>query len=73
MSDPKLGKRACQCSACLKYFKTDSAFDKHRTGSYPDRRCLTDDELAAAGWSISIEGYWRKPAPKNAFAGRKRA
>lgn len=49
---------------CCKSFRSLGGFDKHRVGPFDgDRRCLTADELAAAGWSVDDDGLWRMPAP----------
>lgn len=38
-----------QCGGCQKYFFSTPLFDKHRTGPSERRRCLTTDEMQAAG------------------------
>lgn len=48
----------CQCAACLEYFNSTRAFDRHRRGVYPDRRCRTPDEMTAAGMSVNAAGFW---------------
>lgn len=57
----KLTGHRCKCAACGKHFSRASVFDKHRTGPYSDRRCLTDIEMAGAGMQMS-EGVWRGQA-----------
>lgn len=54
------------CTGCHLSFRGNAGFDKHRTGSYDDgRRCRTEDELTALGWSCSDDGnhIWRLPPP----------
>lgn len=60
MSDPKLpqGSRRCKCPTCREYFNSESAFDAHRRGAYPARRCMAADEMAAAGLLRNSGGYW---------------
>lgn len=48
-----------QCQGCKLYFRSNSAFDKHRTGHHGvDRRCRTPDEMRAAGMHLNEEGWW---------------
>lgn len=47
-----------QCPTCALYFNSTAAFDKHRTGPFSDRRCLTVDEMAAKGMAKNSAGYW---------------
>ena len=49
---------------CCQSFTSLTGFDRHRTGPYTDRRCLTPDELTAKGWTRDEHGAWRTPAPK---------
>jgi len=56
----KLTGQRSLCRGCNKVFSTTSTFDRHRVGEYPDRRCLTAEELTAKGWS-EREGIWRTP------------
>lgn len=58
----------CECIECGRMFSSNSTFENHRAGKYtqtgPDygRRCLTDEELRARGWS-NVTGAWKgKPA-----------
>lgn len=47
-----------QCPTCEKYFNSSGAFDKHRTGTFHDRRCLTTDEMIAKGMILKDDGFW---------------
>lgn len=48
-----------QCPGCGKYFNSNLAFDKHRTGSHGiDRRCKTDEEMINAGMAVNAAGFW---------------
>jgi hypothetical protein len=60
MSDLKLpfGSNKCKCDACGEYFFSSGAFDRHRTGSYTQRRCWTYEEMVADGMTITASGYW---------------
>lgn len=54
------------CRACCTTFRTQSAFDRHRVGKHgPERRCLTADEMTAAGWRDTDRGWtpYRSYAP----------
>ena len=72
-----------ECPACLECFNSDSAFDRHRVGSYGDpsdpRRCLSVPQMIAKGFTTNLQGYWirhkrsigtssRKPAPRTPTA-----
>jgi hypothetical protein len=63
---PFRGSR-CQCCACLEYFNSTHAFDRHRVGRHVPidqalhRRCLTVMELRCAGWACDPRGFWRTP------------
>lgn len=48
-----------QCPTCGELFNRTSVFDKHRVGKYSDRRCLTVEEMEAAGMFIGADGFWR--------------
>lgn len=37
----KLTGNRCKCTACGEYFNSVAAFEKHRTGAYPNRVCDT--------------------------------
>jgi hypothetical protein len=47
-------KRACP--RCALRFWSDEAFADHRT---PTDRCLSSAQMRAAGWEISVDGWWR--------------
>jgi hypothetical protein len=53
-----LGQSRCQCPACGEYFNRVSTFDKHRTGDYSQRRCLTAEQMTAKGWRKNEAGFW---------------
>lgn len=69
--DPMLPRDSdrCRCTVCGLYFRRTSTFDAHRIGRVgtPARRCLSPDELAARGWSVDAQGYWRRPGPDRPF------
>lgn len=48
----------CRCGGCREYFNSTASFDKHRTGKYSARRCLTIDEMVKIGMSQNTSGYW---------------
>jgi hypothetical protein len=51
-----------QCAACLQYFNSITAFDKHRTGEFSEgRRCLTTDEMLAQHFGKTSDGFWLSP------------
>ena len=62
----KLGNRRNQCPACGLYFGSLTAFDDHRVGRFgsgplgtsPERWCLTEAEIKAAGGVKAPKGYW---------------
>ena len=46
------GVSKTQCGGCLQYFTGMTIFDNHRIGAFgKDRRCMTEDEMIAAGWA----------------------
>lgn len=48
-----------QCPSCSLYFNSTFAFDKHRTGKHGvDRRCMTMEEMLAAGMAQRADGFW---------------
>jgi hypothetical protein len=73
--DPMLPRQTdrCQCAACGLYFRSSRGFSKHRTGSYggpgqpASRRCLTPDEMLAAGYVLLPSGHWGTGGGKPAF------
>lgn len=52
----KLRGRVCQCTVCGLVFGSLSGFDKHRTGRYPDRTCMSYEDLLMAGWNRDVSG-----------------
>jgi hypothetical protein len=55
---------AGHCTGCHKSWAGTGGHDAHRTGPFSDRRCLTTDELLAAGWSVTRRDgtdYWGRP------------
>jgi hypothetical protein len=48
----------CRCAACHLEFNSTAAFDKHRIGEHPGRRCRTIPEMRAAGMVLSSTGWW---------------
>ncbi|MGQ0834974.1 MAG: FDXHR family putative zinc-binding protein [Gammaproteobacteria bacterium] len=54
---PLTGNR-CRCSACGQHFNSVTVFDRHRTGSWPDRRCLSPAEMSAKGWLRNDASFW---------------
>lgn len=63
-----VGSRVCQCAACLEYFSSPAAFDKHRSGDMDRRRCLTPDEMRAAGMLHNERGRWISSVNTRSFA-----
>ncbi len=63
MADPMLpaGTNYCKCSGCSTYFKSVNAFDIHRTGQHPKRRCMAEGGMRDAGLEPDARGYWRRP------------
>jgi hypothetical protein len=58
-STRKLTDSRCQCSGCGEYFNSDTAFDMHRIGRFGvDRRCMSPDEMRAAGMSKNAADWW---------------
>jgi hypothetical protein len=53
------------CTACHQSFRSQGAFDKHRTGAGDERRCRAGDELAERGMIIDDIGQWRYPPPED--------
>lgn len=71
---PITGNRA-QCPTCRECFNSDSAFDRHRVGSYDDpknrRRCLTTEQMVSKGFKTNAKGYWiRGKRPKGIVHGK---
>lgn len=61
-----------QCPTCKKYFNSNGAFDKHRTGAHGvDRRCMTTEEMIDAGMVLGSDDFWRGSAmPEGAYAAK---
>lgn len=64
-----------QCCACLEYFASSSAFDRHRVGRYAKRgewrgtrRCLTVEEMQSKGFELRAPGVWVTSAKPAALA-----
>lgn len=58
MKGLKLGNRRCTCSTCGEFFNSVSAFDKHRSGPWTNRTCLTADQMKDVGMIENAAGYW---------------
>ena len=54
----KLGTNRCQCVMCGEYFNSTFAFDKHRTGEFGERVCLTEDAMREKGMATNATGWW---------------
>lgn len=58
----KLTHHRNHCCACHEFFNSDSAFDKHRIGSFDNdqdpRRCRTPEEMLEIGMGVNYGGYW---------------
>jgi len=77
---PATGAR---CATCGKRFHRTGAFDAHRIGKYEargyggrllahsTRRCLTDSEMAKAGYVLSADGFYTRPTKIPAFGIRE--
>ena len=67
MIAPKLTGNRCQCPTCGECFTSTRAFDRHRIGSYAKpnqpntRRCLTANEMDAAGFERNARGFRGEP------------
>jgi hypothetical protein len=68
----KLNGARNQCRGCKRYFNSNGAFDKHRTGDHGvDRRCMTDEEMIAKGMVLRDDGFWRGEAMQNYREGER--
>lgn len=56
-----------ECPACGVLFNSSTAFDKHRIGYFSapikggaqfPRRCMTEEEMLAAGMGVNKRGFW---------------
>lgn len=54
-----------QCPSCSQYFNSTGAFEKHRTGNFHHRRCLTVQEMTDKGMILRDDGFWI--GSKNSF------
>lgn len=55
----KLRGQKNQCQGCKRYFNSNIAFEKHRTGKHGvDRRCMTEEEMTAKGMSLNAKSFW---------------
>lgn len=55
----KLQGQRNQCQGCKRYFNSNTAFEKHRTGKHgKDRRCMTEEEITAKGMSLNAQSFW---------------
>ena len=59
-SDPKLPfyTNRCMCPTCGEYFNSETAFDKHRRGKYPNRVCMNERQMRLKGMAKNKAGYW---------------
>lgn len=59
----KLSGERNQCPSCSLYFKSNTAFSKHRTGKHGvDRRCMTTEEMTVSGMPCDEKGWWSASA-----------
>lgn len=60
----KLTGKRCQCAGCERYFTSEAAFNKHRTGKFGigERRCCAEDEMRAKGMIQNARGIWASSA-----------
>jgi hypothetical protein len=58
-STVKLTGQRNQCPTCGELFTRNSVFEKHRTGKMDNRRCLTVEEMDAAGMFRGEDQFWR--------------
>jgi hypothetical protein len=56
-----------QCTVCNERFNSNKPFGIHRIGNHGvNRRCMTKDEMLAAGMSVNKYGFWiSKKMPEN--------
>jgi hypothetical protein len=48
-----------QCTVCNERFNSNFPFDLHRIGQHGvNRRCMTKEEMLAAGMSVNAGGFW---------------
>lgn len=72
--------KQCQCRGCNQYFRSVTAFEKHRVGTFrPNtRRCLTVAEMQASGMELRgsfwvSEAYEKPPVGDRPTGGSDRA
>lgn len=58
MTTRKLAGDHCRCAGCGEYFNSTRAFDMHRRGEWPDRRCLSPNEMQTKGMAKSSKDWW---------------
>lgn len=59
-SKARLTGQRNQCPACGELFTRNSVFAKHRVGKFGiSRRCMTVDEMNAAGMFKGEDQFWR--------------
>lgn len=63
----KLTGQRKQCPTCGELFTCNSAFEKHRTGRMNSRRCLTVEEMSAAGMFRGEDQFWRGSRPSGSW------
>lgn len=69
MTEVRLYGSRSQCPTCGLVFSGEASFDRHRVGRFePDEhRCLTPEEMIAAGLFLKPSGVWgrrpRMPVP----------
>ena len=67
-----IGTNHCQCPVCGEYFTTPANFDAHRTGKFPERRCVHPSRLVdkngKARYSKTARGLWARTG--GAFKGK---
>ena len=48
-----------QCTVCNELFNSNKPFEMHRIGKHGvNRRCMTKEEMLAAGMSVNDRGFW---------------
>lgn len=47
-----------QCPTCNEYFNSNTAFDKHSSGPFTNRRCISAQEMRDKGMSLNGSGFW---------------
>ncbi len=54
----KLTGDRCRCPTCGEHFNSTYAFDRHRSGEWEARVCLSTDQMAARGMARNARGFW---------------